>query len=506
MKRQKITPASLTSPASLSLHKGLQQYFTPEPWGRALTAALPSLRRSLLDLHCGNGSLLRATATPDTREVMALDLDPAAHPGKPKQWTALGCDPLVSHFTGDVVDFFPLLRDTETHFDLILANPPFSLNWPLKLLPTLAQGLDGKRTIDSTHATLRMIPPLLTEAGEAMLIANHSTLLRLYEKYPQDFDSAWLWADLPSFFPGVSNNTRIAALYLAASHTGGHEQRSFITPITPDQLATSLDDARRNLFTGRSVSQPWEAHAASRHFDACGQEMLRRRDPSSSNANVTLAADGSIRTFVSLYQEKSTTIPHRLASFLHSLNRKHPLELTLQRGTRMALQEVLDSGLWTITPQALDAIRSALASFNKDRAPLSPVSAIQRIGWIDDAEELLCIESLDHFHAGQSYKLSTETIDWKKEEHRPRYHAGKRDTETILTRGTDLRLTLHHPTLNPVHFIFNPERAGTLHTTYSLEDLARHFQLPEAPDITRIHPDAYQNNLLMLAELEAVTP
>jgi hypothetical protein len=513
MKRQSITPAALTSPASLSLTKGLQQYFTPEPWARALAAALPSFRRSLLDLHCGNGSLLRGVATPETREVMALDLDPAAHPGKPKQWEPIGCDPIFSHFTGDVLDLYPLLIETNTRFDLILANPPFSLNWPVKLLhETLAQGLDGKTSLDSTHATLRMLPHLMSTNGEAMLIANASTLNLLHNKYPSCFEHAWLLLDIPNFFPGVGFRPeqekafRIGVLYLSGNHTNGPETQTFITPLTPDRLATALDSARRDLFKARCITQPWDASAASRYFDACGDEMIRRNDPSHSRDNVTLATDGRIRTHVSLFQERSSTIDARLSSFLHSLNRKHPLELTLQRGTRLALQEVIDSGLWSISPDARQAIDSALASFNQDRAPLSPVSTIQRIGWIDDAEELLCIETIDHFQAGEKYKLSTETIEWKKEESRPRYHAGKRSQETILVRGTDLRITLHHPTLNPIHFIFNPDRAGTLHTTRSLEDLARHFQLPDAPDITAIHPEAFARNLALLDELEALTP
>jgi hypothetical protein len=513
MKRQKVTPAALTSPASLSLTKGFQQYFTPEPWARALTAALPSMRRSLLDLHCGNGSLLCGVATHETREVMTLDLDPAAHPGKPKQWAPIGCDPLFSHFTCDVLDLYPLLIETHTRFDLILANPPFSLNWPVKLLhETLAQGLNEKTSLSSTHATLRMLPHLLHDVGEAMLIANASTLQRLHAKHPADFDPAWLWIDLPNFFPGVSLRPeqekafRIGVLYLSGDYSGGPEQRSFVTPVTPDQLATALDRARHDLCRFRCISQVWEASQSSRYFDACGHEMLRRCDPTHSRANVTLGTDGRIRTHVSLYQERCTTIDSHLTSFLHALNRKHPLELTLQRGTRLALQEVLDSGIWSISPDARQSIADAINSFNQDRAPLSPASAVQAIGWIDDAEELLCIADLDHFCAGQNYKLSTKTIEWKKKENRPRYHAGKRATETVLVRGTDLLLTLHHPTLSPIHFTFNPERAGTLHTTRSLEDLARHFQLPETPDITAIHPEVFTRNLTLLDELETITP
>jgi hypothetical protein len=506
MKRQTITPASLTSPSTDSLRKGLQQYYTPQPWATALAAALPDLRKSILDLHCGDGSFLRGVANPATREIFSLDLDPAAHSGKPKQWEALGIEPpRAIHFTGDVLDLHPLLVETETRFDLILANPPFSLRWPIRLLhKTLVQGLGGK-FIDSTHTTLRMLPTLLSEHGEAMMIANADTITRLREQHPEDFSHVWLHVEMPSFFPGVS--TRIAVLYLSGQIIPPvHQLReSWDTKPTFAQAATTLG-ALRKCFPTICITQPWEATTATRPFTACGDEMLRRNDPTNSRANVTLAEDGRLRTFVSRFQEMTSAIDGRLIAFLQSLNRKHPLELTLQRGTRLALREVIDCKIWTITPEADAAIREAVDSFDKDRAPLSPVSDIQRIGWIDDAEELLCTKDLSNFKAGKRYKLSTETIEWKKEEKRPRYHAGKRDQETILVRGHDLRITLHHPTQNPVHFIFNPTRAGTLHTTHSLETLAQHFHIPEAPDITTLHPEAYAKNLALIDELEAITP
>lgn len=508
MKRQSVTPSSLTSQASNSARKGLQQYFTPEPWARALSYALPTLRRTVADLHCGDGSLLRGIANMTTREVAGLDLDPLATTGGPKTWQASHPAlpmPLREMAHGDVLDFYPLAMEAELAFDLIVANPPFSLNWPA-VHETLAQGPDGKitRTLDSTHATLRMLPNLLTQRGEALLIANQSTLQRLFREHPQDFSHAWLWAALPSFFPGVG--AEIGALYLAKDHGQGPVTAT-ITTTDPDAASYQMDKLRRDHFTADCVTHPWEVDGSTlRIFIAVAQEMERRRDPNASHANVTLDTEGNLRVWVSAFQEYSQSIEKRLMDFLRGIHRKHPLSLTLQRGTRMALKEMLDTGAWSIDPAARAAIEEALASFDRDRAPLSPVSEIQRIGWIDDAEELRCKKDFHVFRAGESYKLSTETIHWKKQEQRPRYHAGKRDLEAVSVKGTDLRLTLHHPQAAPVHFLFNPDVNGTRHTTYSLEDLALHFELPEVPDITSLHPERYAENLRMLDELEKQTP
>ena len=518
MKKQSITPASTQSAASNSARKGLQQYFTPEPWATALGAAWPEFRRHLADLHCGNGQLVRGLANDTTREVMGSDLDPTATLGGPVAWSKSHggmAPPITTHAHGDVLDLFPLLVETDTRFDLLALNPPFSLNWPLELLPEpLRKGLTGK-TIDSTHATLRMMPHLLTEKGEGMLIANQSTLKRLFKDHPEDFRGSWLWVSIPSFFPGVDPSLRIGVVYFS----GNESAKEILTsedlhPKSLADLATALDILRQQYFTGDCITQPWETTSGvTRAFMACCDEMERRRNPTASQANVTLDSDGRIRTWVSAYQEKTSLIPRELADFLRTINRKHPLELTLQRGARQALQHAIDCGIWTIDAHADDSLRAAIASYDAERAPLAPVSDVQRIGWIDDQEELLCVKDFLHFLAGQSYPLTTETIEWKKNEKRPRYHAGKRETETVLVRGTDLRLTLHPQggVGQPTHFIFNPDKIAnpareTASEIHSLEDLAAHFHLPEVQDITHLKPAQYAANLALLDELEALTP
>lgn len=510
MKKQKLTHGTLASSATNSHLKGFQQYFTPEAWARALGGALPEHRRTIADLHCGSGTLVRGLANSTTRDVLGTDLDPAAGLGGKREWdTALPgmTAPPRTFQQGDVLDLYPLLAETETKFDLLALNPPFSLTWPLELVPEpLRKGLAGK-TIDSTHATLRMIPELLTDRGEALLIANQSTLERLHEKFPEDFAQAWLWASMRTFFPGTSPDLRVGLLYFSGNHADTGPRQHALTPKRPDDLAVALDILRRQHFTAACIEQPWEADAGTaRRFLACCDEMERRRNPAMSEANVTLDTDGRLRTWVSAYQEKSVTVPQNMVEFLRSIHRKLPLELTLQRGARLALQQAVACGIWTVDPAAADAIATALEDFDRDRAPLTPISDTQRIGWIDDAEELLCTRDFDHFRAGRRYPLSTETIEWKKEEERPRYHAGKRDTEQVLVRGHDLRLTLHPEggMGKPVHFIFNPDRLTG--ETYSLEDLAAHFALPEVKDISTLHPERYQENLSLLDELESMTP
>ena len=513
MKKQRITPASLTSPATNSHIKGLQQYCTPEVWAQALGAALPEQRRTIFDPFCGTGSLVRGLANDTTRDALGLDIDPTATLGGDKAWQGFpGAKARRECAHGDFLDLLPLLEETGTKFDLVALNPPFSLEWPTKLLPAW-MGPPVSDTVTSTLATLRIAPRLLTERGEAVMIANASTIQSLRDRYPlyaQHFEQVWLAVELPSFFPGTDPALRIAVLYMGGKKTVPEcRQRIAFGEITPEALAEKLDKIRRQWFSAPCVDEPWHAcRDSARAFVHCAEEMERRRNPGATPANVVLDQNGRIRTWVSAYQERSFAVPKHLADFLRKINRTHPLELTIQNATRAALREAVNSGVWTIDPPAEAAIREALASFDRERAPLAALPAIQRLGWIDDTEELLCIADFHEFKAGKSYPLTSETIEWKKEVLRPRYHAGKRDKERILTRGTDLRITLHNGCLDKHTFTYNPENlhGPSRNRDHTLAELAAHFLIPEVPDITSLHPERYAANLALIDELEASTP
>jgi predicted RNA methylase len=520
MNRQRTTPASLTSSAANSKQKGLQQYFTPQNWALAIGAALPPHRRTLFDPFCGNGSLVRGLANDTTRDVMGLDLDPSATLGKETAWAKTPAANARRHFAhGDVLDLLPLLEETGTKFDLMALNPPFSLEFPIKLLPEpLRAGIKGK-TINSTHLAVRMATRYIPTRGECVLIANASTIQKLQYSWPDDFSNCWAIINVPSFFPGTDPALKIAIAYFSANKRKG-DLKPYDLPITnPEELAAELQLVRSRHHSGSCIDEPFhqqtDTHSA---FDHCVDEMDRRRNPSHSNANIILDDHGRLRTWVSGYQQRSLKIPHHLTDFLRRITRTYPAELTIQPATRAALRETLDSGIWTIDPAAAAAISAALDDFSRDRAPLAPLNLIQRIGWLDENETILCVEDFQCFRAGKEYPLTSQTVEWKKTSLRPRYRAGVRDEEEILTKGTDLQLTIIHENLKH-HFTYCPasmksalpgrdsdisQLGGGNHHT--LEDLAAHFYIPEVPDITATFPEQFQANLALLDELETITP
>lgn len=521
MKRQQITPASLSSPAPNSARKGLQQYFTPQDWATALGAGLPQHRRTIFDPFCGNGSLVRGLANDTTRDAMGLDLDPTATLGGDKAWEATPSPRTrrtLAH--GDFLDLLPLLNNTATKFDLLALNPPFSLDWPLALLPEpLAKNLSGK-SISSTHATLRLIPQLLTHRGEAVLIANAATIESLRFKYPEDFANAWLQLSMPSFYPGTDPSLRTAVLYFGSKPATNPIITDLQSRPTQADLAATLDSTRRQHFTAPCIEEAWhQDNDIPNAFLHCADEMERRRNPANSNANIILDDTGRIRTWVSGFQQRNLKIPKHLADFLRRINRCFPVELTIQPAVRCAIKDAMASNIWTIDPPAEAAIRDALATFDKGRTPLAPLSLIQRLGWIDEHETILCTKDFDNFRSGTTYPISSQTVEWQKTETRPRYRAGIRDTEEVRTKGTDLKITVHGPDDHDHHFTYCPANIAHAKPTrnpsnrdlggsnhHDLETLATHFEIPEVPDITAIFPDQYAANLALIDQLESTTP
>ena len=126
-----------------------------------------------------------------------------------------------------------------------------------------------------------MVPHLLTDAGEAILIANASTLQRLERDFPEDFSQVWLNLDMPSFFPGVDPALHVGVLYFCSRPLERLQRfhESFSGIVTPAELATILDKARHRHFTSECIEQPWEAATSTgKLFRACCDEMQRRRD------------------------------------------------------------------------------------------------------------------------------------------------------------------------------------------------------------------------------------
>jgi len=509
MKKQRTTAADLGAAAAASnAHlKGFQQYHTPVEWATALAAGLPYRRYSVADLFAGTGNLLKGIANETTRDLYSLELDPDAKP--------LRQAGMSNHFVrGDFNDWLPLATEVSLKLDLVVANPPFSLTWPMS--EALRKADDKGLTIDSTLAAIRATNLLLADhIGEGLLIGNFASLQRLRTQFPHDFRHVWLSLRMPSFFPGVK--IEVGVLYFAKWF-----DRTKLTPENrvhpewihiqgaagrdPGMVADCITHYCHPDYRWQEIQEFFQRTVdAPKLWDAVGEETRRRRETiASGNHNLEVDPDsGLLRTWITMFQEASAQVPAGLAKALVQLNRCHPLELVLQKDTREAMRKAIECGLWTVSPDADAAIREAIDSYHHGRSPVQPISPVQAIAWLDDQDAITCKKNFGPFLAGHIYALTSETVRYKKPESRWRIRAGQREREVVEVRGYDLCLSIKPEAGEATKFYYNPKRTDP--AAHSLQDLVDHFEVPHVADLAELQPEAYQAHLNRLTDFEALT-
>jgi SNF2 family DNA or RNA helicase/predicted RNA methylase len=491
MKKNKLTSTTLGAIASTpdAAQKGTQQYLTPYDYAEALSIPLTYTRPVIADLHCGDGSLVSAAANDTTQHLLGHDIDPAAripiHPLYPKLKR--------SHLHHDITETFNHLHDTQTKFDLLTLNPPFSLRWNLDDLPSIKGNLKGNY-IDSTHATIRMANDLMTDRGEALIIVSTNAFKRLLKEYPTIFNKAWLAVTMPSFFPGVSKKLSVTAIYLAGWNTAAPAQLD-ISPPTADKLTDYLVIARRK-FRPRHVGltdvmQRWPD--TMRAFNAVTEEIKRVHHNAKSVPNITLDANGNIHTRVTSYQNRSIAISADEVNAIRKLNGTHPYQVVLQKNSRVALGKLLNAGIWTICPIAKQVINKSIASYSLGRVSLTPLSTTQCLGWIDEEDSILCTKDFKGFKAGSKYPIETTTVEFMKTEKRPCIVRGRRTTEEVEVNGNDLKITIGEKK-DAASFMHIPDRSGKIKQVFDLEALETHFHIPTVPDVAQANPTLYKKH------------
>jgi hypothetical protein len=488
---QKRTPQSLVSPATNSHLKGLQNYYTPAPWAHALAALLPKKRPTIADLQCGDGSLLRGLQAADTQFVCAADIDSSAK----LSLNRLMPSPRITHAHLDFLDLLPCLLESRTKFDLLGCNPPFSLSWPQSLLPAPLR--NGHETLDSTSACLKSITHLLSLDGECLFIANHATIERITKEDPSLLDHVWFHVTHPSFFPNADFIASI--LYIAKRYKGLPPAPMHLALDTPQELEAILKSWAHLRPPGGlngSYALP------PQRFNAAIDEAEARINPERRLENVVLSRDGTLRTRVSAFQQYIGSIPAAQFKSLQSLNYANPHELTVQRSSRQALNDMLDHGHWTISPSAALAIQSAMDEYNNNRTPLTPVSQLQRLGWLDENDKLQCKRDFLFFREGEFYEVTSEVAKYQFSRYQPRYKNGKKDEEQISTRGNDLIFTVHAADDGgTAQFTY---KHAHISGTYPMEDIAEFFHIPEVPSLATVRPEecaAHESRLNMLEQI-----
>jgi hypothetical protein len=510
---------------------GRQQFFTADDLATALMLPLPEARHTFIDLQMGSAALLKASNSP---HLIGCDIDPrcARKPdGAAGEWHTL---------TADVTKLYPLLAEIGWRFDLGGFNPPFSIKWHNDRLAALRDSeCDAVRaayrphheTIDSTLATAMIALDRLNNRGEFFLICNQSTAVRHFG--PPDFVAPprsfsgtterilpdcgggelrkhiWLWVTLPAgIFANVHHDFETAVLYFARDHENRGQAPLHLVSTSPDpaaitQMLRPWQSRRQLIRHGNSLWRVSDFDKATiANFDAAKQEYAaQHRTTRAQEFNIWLS-EGRIRRHLTPFQHFSKRIPKDLIASLNDLDNRTPMELVVQKETRVALQRAVRSTFWSVDPALIAAVDAAVSGYNANRAPFYPLSDVQRLGFLDETDQIQFGKlGIEGFQVGEFYPITCSTCPTERDGSRINIMG---EEEMVTYHGQDLVVKIQDANEEWHAFTTEPDVTDIpkgIAARHSMASLVEHFIIPEVHDVAITQSERYLRNV---AKIEAI--
>jgi hypothetical protein len=537
--------------AKNAIQLGQRQFFTPPDLADALCSVFKfNVAAIATDLMAGNLALLKAAKR---RHSCGIDVDEritSLH-----QTSKFQNSRFSSFYQADVTRFYPLAHAAGLKHDLLLLNPPFSLQWWLSRLSPLALStVPGVKetyaaahakgdTRDSTLSTILIALDSLSSYGEGFMICNGNTARRLIGD-PENptsntqhststlLHNVWAWLDIPgAVYEGQNSTFPTSVLYFSASH--GHaapHDRGPLYLLSPSAdpgtvvstLATAIS-ARPFAFCGRSITHEYQAQDWKNFlpiWHAVREEYHQLHHGAKPAWNLTLHPDDTIRTFLDPFRRAAYVHNRDLLTAFRSMSGESPAALVVQQASRAALKHAMTSGSWRVDPVLVAAVDAACAAYESVRAPFYTPNEVQSLGWLDEESFITCNQpGIPGFHPGTAYPLRTwiEDTEWADKKTNL---AG--DCEDLALSGRELVVEVTDTDDQPHRFHVRradaggaPKRKGirmnrstVLHSErghhHHIQALIDHFAIPIPRDVAQTNPTAYQANLARLDQLQAL--
>lgn len=484
--------------ASNAASKGAAQWSTPPLLAARLATFFGQRLPVICDLTCGPGSLLYGCSGLDTDYLLGLDID-ARSLRKPKE--SVG----ITRIVAPLLDAYPLLVEVDFRAELFVLNPPWDLHWPqAPLLRT-----DAAAGASDHNALVRWRDPRL---GPGEIDSAIATWLIALDRSEDDAEGFTLLHG-PTFHrlvrgPGAPWSALMAHVVavLEFDHWDNPAHRVVCAWWRKDKRSPGAMVPILKAATGCPVDQlpiPTRTDAGCRpvwryrdrgveEWEAVRSEIVARAQVK-PRWNLWLQPDGTIGTYLSLFETRSVRIPKEEAKTLHDLTGRTPMDLVLRRQEREALRRTVQGGLWKSTPELQAHVDAALAQYEVGRAPIIPLPPVQRLGFLDEHDTLACVRDLPGIYAaGTRYRLESSTVRVRRRGARVNSEG---EEEPVEYTGSELVLSLHseagkHHYVDPrllrqeVTFLDFPETDRLR----SLRELLEHFEIPEVPDIATLNP------------------
>jgi len=221
--------------AANAADKGQSQFFTPLELGRQLAQSLPRHRPVLVDLNCGAGHLLQASAR-DQSLLLGADIDPC------RGQTVEGATHQLSRITSDAGLLHAWLKEVGFRADCLVLNPPWRLFFYRARLAALLesqvpavraafQGVESGIPADTIDSTIAM-----------------ALIFRRGQQYPLRSETVSFTRKVlrPNSFTGLDEELEYHGQELAFMlTTPGENEWSFMEATLRDDPGTKVGNAKR---------------------------------------------------------------------------------------------------------------------------------------------------------------------------------------------------------------------------------------------------------------------
>lgn len=457
-----------------TLAKGQAQYFTPYWVAEMLRSGLPQAHAHtfVIDPQCGEGGLLRAFEKDAVKVGIDIDRNVAA-----KMLTVT-----PDSYTGNCVEFWKTLDSLYpgTHFRVQVANPPFALMW---------------RTPHGTHdSTVYTWSQMLGHAGMfgcGYMLANADTI----ERHGLNKDRrVYLYINLPNdTFPGV--RFRPGVLFFHGSFNGNCREELISGPVLLTNYVPRLQIGGTDAEACRMI--------IDRTMTSIAEE--RRGVP---DFNVYLDVHGYLRTYLSIREQINRKFTDAEVKRLASINCCHPLTLTVDRETRLLLEELIAVGAYRMQPEARHAITKALEERRLISCPIMDVTDFERVAYADDDEALVAAANniRPKLTKGRRYPTRTGTYAFSKAYKKMRLHLNERKNATFAAEhdmtlsGQDKYIEFTDDRGTKYRMMERPRKAEP--TDISDSRMWELFEKPFVPTVATEHPDKVAQNLAVMEAAE----
>ena len=456
----------------------------------ALCRPLAAVRPTIVDPACGDGELLRAaanssTAAPHpysgTENLLGMNPDRGLEEKQEgvtgpnlRLWRAPPGKVVGSEDAGLAES---LLEDVRCTWDSVVAR------------------VTGP---DEARAVWGLIQRRISKKGEALIVALTPDAAEAFTGEP-GMNRVWAIVGLPG---GAT------ALYLAADHRPGPKQvpesMTAADEVEGAAMLVGLQQRRRQLISGSVVEAPHHTQGeTAARFEAARDECLRRRTAinaklPASHWNLWLAPDGRLQVDLSAYQRFAADRLHLDPHVVKALHGKFAMDLVVQRSTRIGLQAVSKSAALRVHPAVFREIDRCVGEYQAQRAPFIRLNDVQRLGYLDEEDAIVCTTAAFGFEAGRSYKMWTSSEATLKKNHRVREDGKK---EAVEVRGLELVVKLAGD--KGTHEFRQFPQPGSAETQHSLAELVQCFAVPEVQDVADCRPELYADMKARLLELQS---